>query len=564
MSTSELRQRDKYIEDAFGIKKKSTRLIALEKQLELAIKYDTSTLDSPLYGIEVIFAVGDGAEVHTPDYSNNTVTWKEFVNQASVANFSNSDEYAGLFGGLDRPRYIYTSPSNVQNYEKYRLYKPFLNHNKWVRRFYAKLPEEVLIFDSADKDGFPVKVQHVICRITKEDLLPYTQTEINSGSGIINELCVYMGQKVKTAKNSGDDSTAYLLLNHPKIDTVNVEPYFRVVFNDIRVDDIPDNGLDFIFDIELHIAELQDDEDSGGDTPPEQPWPTGKIVVKFADGFIILNETSVPEITIPSPPSPPYNHIDGDITVSDLIGNIAIDESSVPQIVIPTPPYTHVTGNITISDVIGNTAINEINVPDISVPIPPVPPYAHITGDVTISDFMGNIAINELDVPNIIIPDPPVPPYNHIAGNITVSDIVGNIAINEIDSSGIIVPIPPYNHVTGDITISDLTGSLAINEINVPSISIPVPPIPPYDHITGNITVEDDTGNIAIAETDVPGIILPIPPYIHATGNMTITDSTGNVAIDETVVSEINIPIPPIPRVTITDDSGSIDIINPL
>jgi hypothetical protein len=469
MSTSELRQRDEYIEDAFGIKKKSTRLVALEKQLGLTIKYDPSSLDSPLYGVEVLFAVGDGAKVHSPHHSENAVKWNEFKDQASIARFTNESDFAGLYGGLDSPRYIYTSPTSEDPPSEYRLYKPFLHNNKWIRRFYAKLPEEVLIFDSIDDDDFPVKVQHVICRLSKQDLKPYTQSEKDAEPGVINELCLYMGQKVRVAKNSGGDTTSYLLLDHPKIDTINVEPYFRIVFDNIKISEIPENGLDFIFDIELHVAELQDDEDP--DDEPDIVWPHGNIVVRFNNGHVILNESAVPEIVLPIPDSPPlpppYEHISGDITVADSVGAIAVDESEVPHIELPIPPYIHAIGVITIRDSIGSVAIDESEVPTIEIP---VPPYIHATGDITIFDEIGSIAMGESDVPHIEIP---VPPYIHVVGDVTIFDSMGSIAILETMVPKIELPVPPYIHATGDITIFDEIGSIAMGESDVPPIELP-------------------------------------------------------------------------------------------
>jgi hypothetical protein len=298
MSTAELRTRDAYLESAFGISRKSTRLVALEKQLEIPLKYEPDALDSPKYGIETLFAVGNGAATHSPNYAENVVTWKEFVGKPSVAQFSKLEDYAGLFGGLDAPRYIRTTRSNILDYEHYRLYKPFMNSNNWIRRFWAKIPSTNLIFDSIDCDGYPVKVQHIICHLDKTDLQPFTQSEIAAGSGVINELCIYMAKKIDVLKTSGGDSTAYLLLDHPRVDAINVEPYFRIAFKDINVADIPENGLDFMFDIELHVAELQDDEDDDPDNPT---IPSGDVVIHDETGNIILTETEADRIIIPTP-----------------------------------------------------------------------------------------------------------------------------------------------------------------------------------------------------------------------------------------------------------------------
>ncbi len=520
MSTAELRQRDKYIEAAFGIKRISTRLIPLEKQLGLQVHYNPNSIDDPKYGVDVLFAVGNGAAKHSDSYQNNKVTWQKFVGNASIAQFSDLENHAGLFGGLDTPRYIRTMPSSDINFKRYRMYKPFISNNKWVRRFFAKLPESVSLLETIDDAGFPIKVQHIICRITKDDLKPYTQAEIAQGSGIINELCIYFGQKVAVFKTNGNDSTSYLLLDHPTVEDIDVEPYFRVVFDDIKIDDIPQNGLDFMFDIELHVAELQDDEEP----PPDDNYP-GDVVIHDGVGHIAVDETTVPPIVLPVPP---VN----------------------PPIPIPDPP-----GDVVIGDDTGFTIIDEVTVPPIVIPEPPIPPYTHVTGDITVEDNTGNIAIDEITVPPIVVPVPPEPPYTHVEGDITIGDDTGNIAIDEVVAPPIDIPeppAPPYLHVTGDVTVEDSVGNIAIDEITVPPINLPEPPAPPYVHAEGDVTIGDDIGNIAVDETTVPPIVVPVPPDTqYTTGNITIEDDVGNVAIVD------NIQL----RVTITDDSGTIGII---
>ncbi len=558
MSTAELRQRDKYIEAAFGIKRISTRLIPLEKQLGLQVHYNPNSIDDPKYGVDVLFAVGNGARKHCDTYQNNKVTWQKFVGNASIAQFSDLENHAGLFGGLDDPRYIHTMPASDVNFKRYRMYKPFISNNKWVRRFFAKLPESVSLLETVDDEGFPIKVQHIICRITKDDLKPYTQAEIAQGSGVINELCVYFGQKVAVFKTNGNDSTSYLLLDHPVVENIDVEPYFRVVFDDIKIDDIPQNGLDFMFDIELHVAELQDDEEP----PPDDNYP-GDVVIHDSVGHIAFDETIVPPIVIPVPPvNPPIPDPIGDIVIGDDAGFIILDETIVPPIVIPVPPPPIIpdpTGDVVIGDDAGFIILDEIIVPPIIIPEPPAPPYLHVTGDVTIEDDIGNVATEEISVPPIVIP---VPPYIHIEGDVTVGDDVGNIAINEVTVPPIVIPEPPpYSHVTGDVTIEDDIGNIATDETIVPPIDIPEPPVvPPYIHIEGDITIEDGIGNIATDEIIVPPIIIPVPPYIHIEGDITIEDEIGNTAIDEVLI-----PIPPTPdsneNVHITDDSGTIGIL---
>jgi hypothetical protein len=568
MSTAELRQRDKYIEDAFGIKKTSTRLVALEKQLGIATKYDPSSIDSPLYGVEVLFAVGNGAHVHSPHYAENKVHWNKFVKQASVATFSEIDRFAGLIGGLDSPTYFYTAPSNTFDFDNYRMYKPFLYLNKWVRRFYAKLPEETVIMETIDENGYPVKIQHVLCRITKKELQPYTAGEIASGLGVINELCIYMGQKVKVAKNTGDNSTAYLLLEHPKVDTVNVEPYFRIVFDDINIADIPENGLDFMFDIELHTATIQDDEDDGGggeDDPPET-WPDGNVVVKFTNGFIILNETDVPEIILPIPPIipiPPVVWPEGDVVVKFNDGFVILKESVVPPITLPIPPIIPPEeiwppGDVVVKFDNGFVSITETVVPAIDLPVPP--PYVHAEGDVTIQDTVGNIAITATQSDPIPIP---VPPVIWPEGDVVVRFDDGFITLTETTVPAIVIPVPPpYVHVEGDVTFIDEQGNIAITETDVPVIDIPVPPPPTEIWPNGDVVVKFGDGFIILDETDVPAIDLPVPPpYVHAEGDVTFVDSIGHTAITESSVPSIVLPTPPykhpVGKVTITDSDGS-------
>jgi len=264
MSTLEIQSRDAYLNTVFGIKRVSTWLVPLEKKLNLAVQYNPNTVDININ--EIVFAVGNGANLTTEDYKENKVTWDRFVKYPSVAKFSDIDTYGGLFGGLGNPIPICTAQMSFLKYEAYRMYAPFMHNSQWMRMFYAKRPIEMNIMSTLDKDDIPVKIQHLVCNITKSEIQAAFNLKKVDSPAVINELCLYVGSRVSVSSTSGSrgENISFTTQVHPTSEIVNVAPYCKIVFDDIKIEDIPEYGINFILDIELK-AELREEEDNSGE-----------------------------------------------------------------------------------------------------------------------------------------------------------------------------------------------------------------------------------------------------------------------------------------------------------
>lgn len=221
--------------------------------------------------LHFVFGVGNGS-----DDSIATRRIKSFVKttKASIVEWDIPEDEAGkdTIGSTGLISIIPLHFSNVRDglTPDYRVFNPVCFANYWYRKYYTKEAQVTKITNYGETE-LDDSIR-VTCILTKEDL--NIKSFVTGDS--ISEICVYAGVLVQIFENSRNYPAAYFNYNRPKEDLINVVPIFKIQFEPIKVDSIPENGIAFVFDLTLDTATVVEPE-SSTDTETssdEEPEPT--------------------------------------------------------------------------------------------------------------------------------------------------------------------------------------------------------------------------------------------------------------------------------------------------
>lgn len=215
---------------------------------------------------QILFAVGNGAESKNPSYENNTTSIEAFDEFTDFANIPDNAEYvySGDITSILPLRYF---PGTEKNGDEYAVYKPILHENTWYRKFFTKkatILKEVV----SRRDGQPVVVTQISCHLDKEDLAHTVEEFATNPVTSFNELTLYFGTKVSISPNS-KSLPSNVSVNEPTSDFIEVVPFYHVLFSDVGVANLAEDGLTFV--IEIVTKEFGNIRKPGGDTVEGYP-----------------------------------------------------------------------------------------------------------------------------------------------------------------------------------------------------------------------------------------------------------------------------------------------------
>ena len=224
--------------------------------------------------LHFVFGVGNGS-----DDSIATRRIKSFVKttKASIVEWDipEDETWKDTIGSTDLISIIPLHFSNVRDglTPDYRVFNPVCFANYWYRKYYTKEAQVTKITNYGETE-LDDSIR-VTCILTKEDL--NIKSFVTGDS--ISEICVYAGVLVQIFENSRNYPAAYFNYNRPKEDLINVVPIFKIQFEPIKVDSIPENGIAFVFDLTLDTAtviepesstDVETNSDDGSETTSDQ------------------------------------------------------------------------------------------------------------------------------------------------------------------------------------------------------------------------------------------------------------------------------------------------------